>query len=37
MMLFEKSAKFDPFDANAVENLRWVANGPGGPLLRPER
>jgi len=24
IMLFEKSAKLDPFDANAVENLRWV-------------
>jgi len=24
IMLFEKAAKVDPFDANAVENLRWV-------------
>jgi hypothetical protein len=22
--LFEKSAKLDPLDANAVENLEWV-------------
>ena len=24
ILLFEKSAKLDPFDANAVEKLRWV-------------
>jgi tetratricopeptide (TPR) repeat protein len=24
IMLFEKSARVDPFDANAMENLRWI-------------